>query len=306
MKVISHSADADGRLSAFLVAKYYNLTNQEDFIMLDYGDGNTTWLSQINQDEDVVICDFGFENKSEDMLKLLQITRNIIWIDHHESTINDYGEMEKDIAGVRVNGTAACMLTYIYFYIIGERYPNTIGKRIELTQEECEKFYQYAPLLVRLVHDNDVWRYQYGNVTSQFKLGLDSENIISPIDDKWNKLFEDESEVYKLVGVGEHLVKYRDSLGSFACDHYGFEIELCGKKGFALNNCMGGSPWFVDKIKEYDFVCSFVYIGNGKWEYSFYSDKTDRVSCFDIAKSLNPNGGGHKGAAGCTLDKFIF
>lgn len=305
MKVISHSADADGRLSAFLIAKYYQLTDLNDFIMMDYGDGNNTWLSKINQDEDVVICDFGFENKTEDMLKLLQITKNVIWIDHHESTIKDYGEMEKDIAGIRVNGTAACMLTYIYFYIIGAKYPQNIGKRIEITQEEAERFYQYAPLLVRLVHDNDVWRYEYGDDTAQFKLGLDSENITSPLDIRWNNLLEDEEYVNKLIGIGKYLVKYRDSLGSFACDHYGFEIELCGKKGFALNNCMGGSPWFTDKIKKYDFVCSFLYIGNGKWEYSFYSENPD-VSCFEIAQSLNLSGGGHKGAAGCTLDKFIF
>ena len=66
--------------------------------MLDYGDGNESWLSRISPDEDVVICDFGFQHKTEDMKKLLEVTKNVIWIDHHESTINDYGEMEKEIS----------------------------------------------------------------------------------------------------------------------------------------------------------------------------------------------------------------
>ena len=67
----------------------------------------------------------------------------------------------------------------------------------------------------------------------------------------------------------------------------------------------GGSPWFGNKIKDYDFVCAFLYMGNNQWEYSFYSEKED-VECYKLAKSINPQGGGHKGAAGCVTDKFIF
>ena len=117
MKVISHSADADGKLSAWLVANKFKLTDEKDFIMTDYGKHEDVFAT-IEKGEKVVICDFSFENKAEDMKRLQEITDDITWIDHHISSINEYGDYGKDIPGIRVNGTAACMLTYIYFYIL--------------------------------------------------------------------------------------------------------------------------------------------------------------------------------------------
>lgn len=306
MKIISHSADMDGKLSAFLVAKKFDITNENDFIMTDYGK-HDEWLSKINKDEEVVICDFSFENKDNDMKKLYEITNKVIWIDHHESSINDYGDYGNNIPGIRVIGTAACMLTYIYFYILEKNIDWNNLKVYNLTQKECELLYNKAPLLVRLVHDYDVWRFQYGEDTEKFKLGLDSENIESPLDLRLKDLFYSESGVKRLINIGQFLINYRNSLGSHACDFGGFEYELCGKKGYCLNNVMGGSPWFGDKIKEYDFVCSFCYIGKTKeWEYSFYCDASKDTSCFELAKSINPKGGGHKQAAGCVSKEFIF
>ena len=144
--------------------------------MTDYGK-HDEWLSKINKDEEVVICDFSFENKDNDMKKLYEITNKVIWIDHHESSINDYGDYGNNIPGIRVIGTAACMLTYIYFYILEKNIDWNNLKVYNLTQKECELLYNKAPLLVRLVHDYDVWRFQYGENTEKFKLGLDSENI---------------------------------------------------------------------------------------------------------------------------------
>ena len=301
MKVISHSADADGKLSAWLVANKFKLSDEKDFIMTDYGKHEDIFAT-IEKGEKVVICDFSFENKAEDMKRLQEITDDITWIDHHISSINEYGDYGKDIPGIRVNGTAACMLTYIYFYILGEK-----DKPYDITQQQCEKFYDRAPLLVRLVHDYDVWRYQYGEDTSNFKLGLDSESIVSPLDPKWKELYNSETQVKRLENIGKFITKYRDSLGSYACDFAGFEYEIMGKKGFCLNNVMGGSPWFVDKVKEYDFVCSFCYIGKtGEWEYSFYCDESKDTECDKLAQSINPKGGGHKCAAGCVTKEFIF
>lgn len=303
MKVISHSADADGILSAYLVARKFNLVSEDDFIMTDYGK-HTDFLSKISPGEKVVICDFGLENKVEDMNKLLEITKDVVWIDHHESTIKEYGEFGETIPGLRSVGTAACMLTYIYFYIFEDYYYYKKGK-ITLEEYQCQAFYNEAPQLVILVHDYDVWKFKYEH-TEAFKLGLDIQNITSPLDRRWDDLYEDENYIKNIIEQGKYVISYRNSIGKRACNNYGFECEINGKKGFALNNVFGGSPWFGDKIKEYDFVCSFFYIAESKqWEYSFYSVKED-VSCYELAKSVDSKGGGHKGAAGCVTDKFIF
>lgn len=306
MKIISHSADADGRLSAWLVANKFKMIGQEesllsedDFIMTDYGKHDDIF-SKIEKDEKVVICDFSFENGPEDMKKLQEITNDITWIDHHKSAIEKYGDYGKDIKGLRVDGTAACMLTYIYYYIL------KLDEVSNLTQRQCELFYNKAPKLVQLVHDNDVWRYQYGEETEFFKLGLDAENIVSPLDNRWRLMYNSKQSIHRIINTGIHIKKYRDSLGDFACNSAGFEYEIDGLKGFCLNNVFGGSPWFGDRIKQYDFVCCFNYIGDSKeWEYSFYSEKED-VDCSKIAQKVDSKGGGHKGAAGCTTKKFIF
>lgn len=309
MKIISHSADADGRLSAFLVARKFGITDENDIIMTDYGKGSD-FIKRINKGEKVVICDFSFENGPDDMKKLMEITDDIIWIDHHESSIKKYSKFGDNIPGIRVVGTAACMLTYIYFYILSEEEGALTRDqwcKLHLDQKYCENLYKYAPLLVRYVHDNDVWRYDYGEKTEFFKLGLDSSNAISPLNPIWENLFTDVNQIDRLINIGISARKYRDSLASYIVNSEAFEYTIGGKHGLCMNMILGGSPWFGEKIKEYDFVCSFHYNGKQKqWEYSFYSDSEKGANCYKLAQSVDPKGGGHEHAAGCTSDKLIF
>lgn len=304
MKIISHSADADGLLSAFLVAKKFGITSKKDFIMLDYG-CDVNFLSKISKNEKVVVCDFSFENGPYDMHKLLAITKDVTWIDHHISSIKKYGEFGKDIPGLRIDGTAACMLTYIYYYM-----NDTVNNMNSLTQADCEKLYKYAPALVRYVHDNDVWRYEYGEKTEYFKLGLDALGLTGPLDERLTGLFNEiESGIMieEVLESGKIIKSYRDNLGQIACKSGAFEYDIMGKHGICMNIIFGGSPWFGDLIKKYDFVCSFHYRGDTKtYEYNFYSDQEKGCSCVKLAQYINEKGGGHEHAAGCTSKEFIF
>lgn len=298
MKIISHSADADGRVSAFLVAKKFGITDPNDFIMTDYGKGSDfISTSVIKPGEKVVICDFSFENGPEDMKKLMKITKDITWIDHHASSIKKYGDFGKDIPGLRIDGTAACMLTYIYYYL-----SDTVDIS-NLTQQKCEELYKYAPLLVRYTHDHDVWRHEYRD-TEAFNTGLYAKNLLSPLDEEYEKLFTDIDEVNSVIFIGNISMRYRDSLASSALNE-AFEYTLNGKHGLFLNMILGGSQWFLDKMKEYDFVCSFNYRSDGKWEYNFYSDSDKGANCYELAQFVDPKGGGHVHAAGCVTNKFI-
>lgn len=311
MKIISHSADNDGMLSAFLVARKFGITDLNDIIMTDYGKGSDFINShKIEKNEKVIICDFSFENGPDDMKKLMEITNDIIWIDHHESAIKKYGKFGDNIPGIRVIGTSAAMLTYIYFYILGDT-EGCLTKdqwcKLHLDQNYCENLYKYAPLLVRYVHDHDVWRYEYGTNTELFNLGTFAEGIRSPLDPLWEELFTNKDKVDEIINNGSYIKKYRDVLGESAQRNGAFEYTIKDKRGLCMNMILGSSTWFGEKIKEYDFVCSFHYIGKDKiWEYSFYSDKDNGANCFELAQSINPKGGGHKNAAGCTSDKFIF
>ena len=94
-------------------------------------------------------------------------------------------------------------------------------------------------------------------------------------------------------------------------------INICGKpilehqidnlKACGLTDIILVIGYLGDKIKEYDFVCSFFYNGNTKlWEYSFYSDAKRGCSCIKLAQHIDEKGGGHEHAAGCTTKNFIF
>lgn len=301
MKIISHSADNDGTLSAFLVGRYLNAYWPQDYILTDYGKHDDIF-SQIHKDEKVYICDFSFENGPEDMKKLLEITHDVVWIDHHESSINSYGEFGKEIPGLRIVGTAACMLVWFWFNLDKQTLDN-------LTQEECEKHYNEAPLVVQLVHDNDVWRHEDPR-SKTFKIAMDMVDTRPLGSGIWNYFLtgygpSDEKNIYEYLEKGKIAEDYRDTLGKYACENNGFECEINGKIGFALNIPFGGSPWFGNFIYQYDFVCPFHY-SNGHWHYSFYSKQDGGANCYEIAKSINPKGGGHYHAAGCVSEKFIF
>ena len=301
MKIISHSADNDGTLSAFLVGRYTNAYWPEDYILTDYG-MHTDILSQIHKDEQVYVCDFSFENGPDDMKKLLEITKNVVWIDHHESSIKAYGDFAKEIPGLRIVGTAACMLVWFWFNLDKEILDN-------LTQEECEKHYKEAPLVVQLVHDNDVWRHDDPR-SKVFKVAMDMEDTRPLGSGIWNYFLTghdktDEQNIKEYLDRGLIALEYRDVLGEHACETYGFEVTINDKNGFALNIPFGGSPWFGDLIDKYDFVCSFHFNGS-EWEYSFYSKKDGGANCYELATSINPKGGGHYHAAGCISEKLIF
>lgn len=292
MKCCFHS-DADGFCSAYWVRRRFcnNNPNPEDFIMVDYGhDIESIIDNKIKKDEKVIIVDFSLE--LDMMRKLLNKTKDVIWIDHHVSAIEKYKDFDVDIKGLRYNGVAGCMLTYCYFFEMKDGAKEFDPKSMTIK----------APWMTKYIADHDVWTYEYKDETVHFKLGLDACGIINPCDKMWDELL-DIHKVRELIDNGTVIEKYRDAIGNRAVEMYSFEYEFDGHKTLCLNNVFGGSEWFGEKIKEYDIVCSFHNMNNKLWEYSLYSTK-DNVDCSEICKKFG--GGGHKGAAGFTSDKFIF
>lgn len=282
-----HHTDADGKCAAFWVHDRYPHMKQEDFIMIDYG-MNINWFSMIEQNEPIIIVDFSFD--PDDMRKILNKTKNVTWIDHHQSAIDKYKDFEYNIKGLRYNGYAGCILTWVYFNRMNDG-------RIEFDTKMTKE----APWMTKYIHDRDVWKFEFGEETKHFNLGLDACGTIKPLDPIWDKLLNID-EVRKLITDGQVIEKYRDAIGARAVEMYSFETNFHGYKILCLNNIFGGSEWFGDIMDKYDAVCAFMYMGKDKkWEYSLYSEKID-VS--KIAKMHG--GGGHAGASGFVDDKFIF
>jgi len=107
------------------------------------------------------------------------------------------------------------------------------------------------------------------------------------------------SAVNTLTGQGEAILEYVKLDNSKYLASCGFETELSGLRGICLNRLASSQAFegSYDPAK-HDMMIAFVRQSN-KWRVSMFSQKAE-VDCSAIAKKHG--GGGHKGAAGVTID----
>ena len=298
MKCFYHT-DADGRCAAFWVHKLAKHCDgyEVDFIPINYGTNFP--LESIQANEQIYIVDYSIA--PEEMEKLLAITEDVTWIDHHISAIKKYDKFPHQIKGIRYDGIAGCMLTYCYFnYMLKTERNNgsTISVPFDISMTED------APMFTKYIADFDVWKFDYGEDTKAFEMGLQLYDLNPVADDRHNifeamLLFGCEVEC-DVISRGRDLIAYRDNWAQRYCENYGFEVIFEGYKCFAMNLAMISSEHFKSINQDnYDAFIGFSYNGH-TWIYSLRSTKID---CSQIA--VKYGGGGHKGAAGFSVDKFI-
>lgn len=277
--IIVHHDDLDGRCSAAIAYRYlqkYNSNNEQ--IKLYEIDYDTPFpIDKIVKNEKVYVLDFCLED-DEVNKKLLNITRNIVWIDHHKTSLEKNNI--KHLDGVRDTSKAACVLTWQYFHKKDDRVPDA----------------------VEYIGDMDAWIWAERDISEPFTAALMMESH-KPKDKIWDDLIYDphsHSPIAKLIEDGKVCIRFRKAISEDYMTKYGFEVDFEGKKCFACGFFAFGSMPFGYRIKKYDVCISFEYNGE-KFMYGLYSEKVD-VS--KIAEKYH--GGGHKGAAGFSADEFIF
>lgn len=110
MKCFYH-VDNDGKCASYWVGKLAHPDIYEtEFIKINYG--MEFPFEEIKKGEYVYIVDYSI--LPAEMDRLLLITQNVTWIDHHVSAIARYDGYDKNIRGIRYDGIAGCMLTYCY------------------------------------------------------------------------------------------------------------------------------------------------------------------------------------------------
>ena len=304
MKCFYHN-DADGKCAGFWVAHSAVMENLEtpiEFVEMSYE--KSFPMDTIKPNERVYIVDYSIS--PDEMRKLLQITEDITWIDHHKTAIEKYDGFDYDIRGLRYDGIAACMLTYCYlnhmtYCGIGIINPFNISMT------------KYAPAFTKLIADWDVWKFDYGESTQKFITAFDCYDF-RPDSKEWERFFVDGKAIGPVVGwlyngegedemtvEGAAMIKYRDGWAKSYLERFGFETEFEGLKCFAVNlgNC--NSEYFKSLPEgKYDAFMPFVFNGE-KWTVSMYSTTHD-IS--DICKKHG--GGGHAKAAGFTCIELPF
>ena len=275
--VVFHHNDNDGLLSAFLVKKF---NKDIDIKFVECEHGRDIPIKTIDKNDIVYVVDFNFPDNI--WKKVEDITKNIIWIDHHITAIKDAkGKPREKHDGVRKEGDCGALLTWKHF------------------NDETP-----PPLVVKLVDVYDVWK-------KDDKLWDDALNFMfatkgiktDPNGNNWNFLLTSDKMCENFISKGKEIKSVFESEWEEQIKENGFETTFDGYRCFVINSCdLSGSLIFGDKTKDYDIVVKYCYNGE-KYDYGLYSTKDD-IHVGDICKQYG--GGGHKGAAGFTDDINYF
>lgn len=283
MKIFYH-VDNDGKCAGYWVGKLaYPDKYETEYFKIDYGVEFPFEIVQ--KDEYVYIVDYSI--LPGEMDRLLGITSNVTWIDHHISAIKKYTGYNKDIRGLRYDGIAGCMLAYCYLKHMTN---GGCGKITPFNTEMCAD----APMFTKLIADYDIWAFEYGDDTRAFEKGFELYSH-EPYDSVWDNLFGMWSSRFfdDIMIKGRTIINYRKNWMKEYCEAKGFECELDGYSCFAINMAMVSSDDFVEiETNKYDMLIGFSYNGE-TWNYSLRSQKVD---CSKVA--MKYGGGGHLGASG--------
>ena len=275
--------DLDGRCAGALVSYFTRMYDEEkQFIEVDY---NKVMPYEVKSGK-VYFVDYSFTPDTKPYLDSLLDNPevDIVWIDHHTSSIQlqeDYPYL-KAIKGIRNEAMSGAMLTYHYFD------PHGI-----------------VPRFIRLVDDYDCWKFQMSPVTEYFKLGMES-GPDDALDEVWKHLLNEHrvcsyNTFDAVVKTGEVVKNYIDSTNTYYREHFAYESMIDGIKCMVVN--WKTNSWvFGDLVNKYPITMVWAFDGN-YYSYSIFS-LDPNIDCSVIAQKLG--GGGHKGAAGFKSKELLF
>ena len=304
--VIYHRVDFDGIFSGDTVKKFGldRLGYEPDMFGYNYGDDIPN-LDLIRSYDRVVLVDISFP---PDYMKVLwnieqSIPGTITWIDHHITAIENSISGEYDnLPGLREVGTAACELTWKYFY------PDIP-----------------VPNVIQHLGAYDVWdrtRFDWKNETLPLQSAIrvkygNGEHYIWPI---FNELITlEDNKLEELYEVGRLLNKADAIRFKSDVERFGFPIKVAEKyNGIAILGTSFTSIVFDSVADKYDIYCVInrrrKKIKDTEDQYQFfyqlslYSEpgRTDLCLGKYLVGKFGDNAGGHDSAAGATISEEAF
>lgn len=285
MKIFTHT-DLDGKSSGAIIywfwKKYGNPKEIGDIkvYLVDYS--MPFPLEVVEDNELVYISDFA-PQETEDFDKLLEITPNIVWLDHHISAIEKYKYLADKVEGIRREGEAGCMLTWQYLY----KSP--------------------MPKIIEMLGQYDIWDFsKYGDELLYLQEGLVLYDTF-PTSKLWVKWMNNDPEypLDEILQLGKIINTATKISNKGILEKLGFETEFEGYRAICCNTSEKNSLFF-DSVKdeEYDLLIPFTYNGKTKvWDISLYTTKED-IDCSKIA--IKYGGGGHIQASGFSIEELPF
>jgi len=262
--VLYHNDCTDGFSAAWAAWKKFGFG--ADYIGIDPGSIPIQGL----QNKEIYMVDVMYPIQY--LTKLVKSNKKVVAIDHHISNQKAFELVKKGLFNISHSGA---VLAWKYFH----------------SKVKVPKFLEY-------VEDMDLWK---------FKLSKTKE-IISYLDmidfdfKKWSRISKDleiSSRPDEYIKVGSLLLKYQDKVIERIISNHAQSVNFFGHKTYAVNSPVFNSQIANTLYKKLPPI-GIVWVQNndGRVHVSLRSDGTVDVS--EIAKKFG--GGGHKGAAGFTLE----
>ncbi len=280
--IVYHSADYDGTLSRDVCLFYLSRTSQVDDIQTvgwNYGDPTP----------DITLFDLVYlVDISIPELLVDENYSKLIWIDHHKTAIDRHGD---NWIGVRLDGVAACRLTWQWFHQRQQRdeIPTLDAFRSRLVPE---------PLLLTLAGEYDIWDKRDPLAdTLQFGLRASPEfDAVAHFDRAWvsNRL-EATRELLDLLDAGAAVEKYQRGQNQRVA-RMAHDLVWEGLRFCCLN--ASGNSQVCESVIRPDHAAIFMWRYDGsKVRVSLYGvPHKAELDLSTIAKARG--GGGHRQACG--------
>lgn len=308
--VIHHSADYDGIFSREIAKKFlpgaeiigWDFTDEPLSTELLHG-ANKIYIIDLPFDRPFGItfkngwlCRNGQEIQPIDQWD----SSNIIWIDHHKTSIDTHPQ---DIPGYRIDGVAACRLAWQWFNgRVNEPHGGFALPSIEMFIERRLS----EPLAVRLAGEYDIWDHRDPRALI-FQFGLRSRELdVNDWENMLGNLTENSITVDGLLAAGKPLYDYQKSNDESTMKR-SFVASFEGLNLLCLNTARCNSLTFASRdVPEtgHDALCAFYWNGH-VWTFSLYhaAHRKD-LDLSEIARKHG--GGGHRGACGFIAKSIPF
>ena len=337
--LIYHEEDNDGVFSGAIFYDYLInklKVSKEDIKLLP---ANYAYLAKYaeavdletiqNEYDSIIMTDISF-NDASFMKELYNIFgTNFIWCDHHAPIIKESEKLNfSNCPGIRNTSKSAILCAYEYLYDQFNDVYNTINK------EPNSKF----PELFRVLSGWDSWSYEREGYTNAYVRNV-NKGVTCTFNLDFNKILEKVHETIKVYTENSHFydnikeldfIQNMHDLGKMLNDYEdqimtdiiktsgdtNWKVELFDEdKGryLYLRACaifhQGASNSLMFqclKKKGIEIGLVFKHSPSGNWVMSMYNVNEDHwFHCGEFLKERY-NGGGHKGAAGCTLSEEQF
>ena len=214
----------------------------------------------------VAILDFSYDNATTK--SMIEQSEDLIIIDHHKSAVVELHDISNAVFDMTQSGAK---LAWNFFHP---------GKE--------------APRFINYIEDRDLWKWELP-YSKEFSAAFD----MVPFDFEEFSKFEDDSVFDDAVKRGSYILAYSKTVIKKVCEN-AVERDYDGKKVLIVN----ASHWMSEIGSNLSPNCDFAII----WHYDHESCSTkvslrsfhDHVDVSEVAKRYG--GGGHKKAAGFTLD----